>query len=268
MTYTLYKHTFPNGKVYIGMTSLPVNIRWANGKGYKDQILMKQAIDKYGWKNIIHDVLFTINNKELAEKFERLYITEIYHSNEREYGYNIQLGGLNKGFRPDYLNKQVGRALQGEKNPSYGKHWWTNGIDSVFSVEPPDSTWKRGASYFKGKTRVSSTKGKHCWTNGVNNKYSVECPGEGWVRGCAKLSEEANRQKQEMRKKTMIEKYGFEHVNYIPHIREQHRKALLGNKLVQDLHWYNNGKIQTLAKECPENFVPGMLKKKAKSSSK
>ena len=25
-------------------------------------------------------------------------------------------------------------------------------------------------------------------------------------------------------------------------------------------HWYNNGKINTMAKECPEGFVPGMLK--------
>lgn len=261
MTYTLYKHIFPNNKVYIGITSLSVNARWANGKGYRDQALMKNAIDKYGWKNIKHEVLFTVNNKVLAEKFERIYITQIYHSNDHCFGYNIQLGGLDKGFRPDYLNKQVGKVLEGENNPSYGKHWWTNGIDTVFSKEPPDTNWYRGSSWFKNKVRKSSIKGKRAWTNGIVTKYSIECPGKGWIHGSRKLSEEENKLKQERRKKTMIEKYGVEHSNFIPEIREKSRKRLFGKKIAKDLHWFNNGIVQTLAKICPEGFTPGMLKK-------
>lgn len=259
--YSLYKHTFPNGKVYIGITKTSTTLRWGRGNGYRKQPLMANAIKKYKWENIKHEVLFKVNSKELIEEFERIYITKIYHSNDPDFGYNIQLGGLNKGFRPDYLNKQVGKALKGENNPSYGKHWWTNGIDTVFSKEPPDASWYRGSSWFKNKTRKSSIKGKRSWTNGIVTKYSQECPGEGWIPGSRKLSEEENKLKQERRKKTMIEKYGVEHCNFIPEIREKHRKSLLGKKIAKDLHWFNDGIAQTLAKTCPEGFTPGMLKK-------
>lgn len=261
MVYTLYKHIFPNNKIYIGITSLSVNIRWGNGKGYREQPLMSKAIKKYGWKNIKHEVLFTVNNKLLIEKLERLYITKIYHSYDIKFGYNMQLGGLNKGFRPDYINKNVGKALKGENNPNYGKHWWTNGIDNILAKEALDSSWKRGSHYFENKPRKSAVKGKKCWTNGIENKYSIICPGKDWVLGRAKLTKEQEQHKQETRRKTMLAKYGVEHSNYIPEIREKHRKTLLGKKIAKDLHWFNNGVKQTLSKVCPKGFIPGMLKK-------
>ena len=33
--YTVYKHTSPIGKVYIGITKMNPIRRWSNGKGYK-----------------------------------------------------------------------------------------------------------------------------------------------------------------------------------------------------------------------------------------
>lgn len=36
--YKVYKHTFPNGKKYIGITKLTVENRWRSGKGYKIKI--------------------------------------------------------------------------------------------------------------------------------------------------------------------------------------------------------------------------------------
>ena len=32
--YSLYRHTSPSGKVYIGITSQPVEHRWNHGRGY------------------------------------------------------------------------------------------------------------------------------------------------------------------------------------------------------------------------------------------
>ena len=46
---------------------------------------------------------------------------------------------------------------------------------------------------------------------------------------------------------------------------EEHRKkisaAQKGNTNVRGKHWYNNGKINIRAKECPEGFIPGRLQK-------
>ena len=62
--YCVYKHTFPNGKVYIGITSRKPNERWQNGKGYTSNRHLQNAIKKYGWINIKHDILL----KDLTEE--------------------------------------------------------------------------------------------------------------------------------------------------------------------------------------------------------
>lgn len=44
MGYTVYKHTSPSGKVYIGITKRKPEYRWNKGKGYrKDQLLFYRA---------------------------------------------------------------------------------------------------------------------------------------------------------------------------------------------------------------------------------
>ena len=53
--YTVYKHTSPNGKVYIGITCKPTKARWKNGKGYKNNDYFYNAILKYGWENFSHE---------------------------------------------------------------------------------------------------------------------------------------------------------------------------------------------------------------------
>ena len=47
--YTVYKHTTPNGKVYIGMTGRDPEDRWRNGAGYGQTVPFARAIKKYGW---------------------------------------------------------------------------------------------------------------------------------------------------------------------------------------------------------------------------
>lgn len=90
--YIVYKHTFPNDKVYIGITScIKPNGRWRNGKGYETQYVYR-AIKKYGWDNIKHEILFDNLTKEQAEKKEKLLIHQ-YKSNNCKFGYNIENGG-------------------------------------------------------------------------------------------------------------------------------------------------------------------------------
>lgn len=123
--YILYKHTFPNGKVYIGITGKSVEIRWrSDGSGYRQQRRMWNAIKKYGWSNIKHEVLFTqLTAKEAYEKEKELIAQ--YKSNNNKYGYNNSAGGEQSalGFKHSTKTRQKCKnAKMGEKNPMFGKH--------------------------------------------------------------------------------------------------------------------------------------------------
>ena len=88
-------HTFPNGKKYIGITCKTQMGRWgSDGKKYKGQLVYK-AIQKYGWDNVEHEILFENLTKEDACKKEQELILE-HHTwvgDEQCNGYNNSLGG-------------------------------------------------------------------------------------------------------------------------------------------------------------------------------
>ena len=91
--YIVYKHTSPNGKVYIGITSQNPERRWRkNGEGYKDHNYFWNAIQKYGWDNFTHEILFNDLTAEQAYKKEQEFIS-YYKSNDSRYGYNLSSGG-------------------------------------------------------------------------------------------------------------------------------------------------------------------------------
>ena len=70
--YTVYKHTSPSGKVYIGITCRKPEYRWNHGRGYKeiDQPLFYRAIKKYGWDNITHEILYSGLQEKDAKNLE------------------------------------------------------------------------------------------------------------------------------------------------------------------------------------------------------
>lgn len=75
-TYSVYLHVFPDGKKYIGSTSLPLRDRWGGGLGYEGQKRMFSAILKYGWENISHYLLFDGLDRESALIIEAALIRE------------------------------------------------------------------------------------------------------------------------------------------------------------------------------------------------
>lgn len=89
--YTVYIHTFPNGKKYIGITRQNVKKRWGYGTGYNQQVVGK-AIKKYGWKNIKHEIVKDNLSQEEACLLEQKLIKK-YKTNQQEYGYNLSIGG-------------------------------------------------------------------------------------------------------------------------------------------------------------------------------
>ena len=90
--YTVYIHIFPNKKVYIGITSQLIKRRWCRGSTYSYHKRMYNAIKKYGWDNIIHEVLHTGLNRKEAELIEVQLIKQ-YKSYLYEFGYNRDMGG-------------------------------------------------------------------------------------------------------------------------------------------------------------------------------
>lgn len=124
MNYKVYRHTFPNGKIYIGITNMSVNRRWRNnGEGYKGQFIYR-AITKYGWENVKHEILFEDLTKEQAEQKE-IELIAFYKSNQREFGYNISNGGNSLGMHSEESKRKMSESrkglLAGEKNPMWRK---------------------------------------------------------------------------------------------------------------------------------------------------
>lgn len=95
--YCVYKHTSPSGKIYIGITGMKPELRWANGKGYKEQKVFYRAIQKYGWDDIKHEILYTDLSEEKAKEKEieliAYYKSNCHRWNNPAYGYNSTDGG-------------------------------------------------------------------------------------------------------------------------------------------------------------------------------
>lgn len=91
-TYCLYKHIDPFGKMYIGITSQKVNLRWRKGTNYKKNLYFTSAINKYGWDNFKHEIVRSGLTKEQAEIAEIAMIRH-YNTRNKKFGYNLSKGG-------------------------------------------------------------------------------------------------------------------------------------------------------------------------------
>lgn len=93
MEYVVYCHTNKiNGKRYIGITSRKPERRWRNGEGYSHNQHFYASIQKYGWHNFAHEILYSDLKKEDAWEIEKRLIAEYDTTNEQK-GYNIGTGG-------------------------------------------------------------------------------------------------------------------------------------------------------------------------------
>lgn len=100
--YTVYVHTCPNGKKYVGCTTLDPETRWGVGKYYK-------WAKEFDWNEIKHEVIECSSREEMYEK-ERELIA-LYRSNYPEYGYNISSGGMKGSTLPYWRKRQLRKPL-------------------------------------------------------------------------------------------------------------------------------------------------------------
>jgi group I intron endonuclease len=168
-----------NNKKYIGQTirSFRDRIREYE-KGYGN-IYINNAFKKYGWNNFEFKIIDTAKDlDELNEK--EIYYIKQFNSNNKEFGYNIELGGKNAipdtetlekmskshlGIiqNEEWINKRIAKAGS-EDAKKYGK---------VKTEEEREYLSANSPKYWKGKNRDEETKNKISKTkleNGLSDK--------------------------------------------------------------------------------------------------
>lgn len=124
--FTVYKHTAPNGKVYIGITEQKTERRWRkDGSGYKQNNHFWHSICKYGWDNFQHEIIASGLSKDEACLMEVELIAKCDSMNP-EKGFNCHEGGEHPPFTAETRKKisdlAKSRNQVGENNPNYGNH--------------------------------------------------------------------------------------------------------------------------------------------------
>ena len=103
--FTVYVHTAPNKKKYVGITAQEPIKRWGlKGQNYKNNGHFWNAIQKYGWDNFQHDIVAINLNKHDACQMEKDLI-KLYKSHISKYGYNKTTGGEHFEFSDDIKPK-------------------------------------------------------------------------------------------------------------------------------------------------------------------
>ena len=190
--YSVYKHTSPSGKVYIGVTKQKPQMRWQNGLGYRTQEYFYRAILKYGWDNFKHEIVYQTDSYEEANSKEIELIAQ-YKSNDKSYGYNLESGGN--------LKKMVSEST---KQKLRNHHTTPEHLKLVQQINA--KRWSDPEEHRKMSER----------TSGRNN------PMYG-----TKLTDEHKRKlKEGFAKVTFVGKWGADNPMYGKHLSEEHKKRL------------------------------------------
>ena len=188
MDYSVYVHTFPNGKRYVGITCQTPEKRWKNGHAYRNQNQVWNAINKYGWHNIKHDVLYTGLTEFEACAIEQKLISD-WRTTEREYGYNISLGGK-AGLAGRHHTEETKRKMSEDRK---GKNTWAKGS------KRPDLAERQSKRVVCLETQIIYTSGKEASEKTrVNHSHIIQCckgrrktaGGYHWVYGSEVVNNE------------------------------------------------------------------------------
>lgn len=177
--YKVYKHTAPNGKVYIGITRQKLNMRWRNGDGYKYNKHFYRAIQNYEWKNFKHDIIADGLTKEQACAKEIELIAK-YDATNPKHGYNSSTGGecgalgveqteearKNKSniMKEYYRNNPPTKEMR-ERNSYIHKtnkncvNHWNKVLEKIHKEPVSEETRKKISEAHRGKTPWNA--GKH-----------------------------------------------------------------------------------------------------------
>lgn len=119
MAFCVYMHVLPDGKRYVGQTSVKPSYRFNGGRGYSRNKEFYAAIEFFGWENIRHEIIAEGLTEDEACELEIKLIAE-YKCTDPRYGYNKSVGGkignLGSKCTPEQLQKR-----RGVNSPLYGR---------------------------------------------------------------------------------------------------------------------------------------------------
>lgn len=124
--FKIYKITnIINNKIYIGYTSKTLEERFKNHcKKTSGCIYISRAIQKYGKNNFTIELLEESDNKDYIINERETYWINYFHSNDKDIGYNIGLGGIGGDNISNNSNKneilqQISKSMKSlyEKEP-------------------------------------------------------------------------------------------------------------------------------------------------------
>lgn len=150
--YTVYCHESPHGKRYVGITCTDVKKRWRDGKGYSTNDHFYRAIQKYGWDNFEHYILFEGLSQEQAEDKEKELIA-LWDTMNPKHGYNRTSGGN--------ANKEVSDETRA-KLSAYFKEY--------FKTHKPPSLGR--AMSEESKKKLSDARKGSIWSEERKQAYS------------------------------------------------------------------------------------------------
>lgn len=166
--YWIYCHVFPNGKRYVGLTRTSLGKRWGNGNKYIGCVLIDRAIKKYGWENVEHIILDSVNTKEEAEEKEKYYIRK-YDSDNPEHGYNMLPGGdVSTNDATEEMRHKLGNGWRGKNRSDDEKQKISEGVRKAFSR--PESNGHFGLMASEETKRKMSKSQKETWNDGKREK--------------------------------------------------------------------------------------------------
>lgn len=203
MGYTVYIHTnLVNNKKYVGVTAMTTERRWQGGYGYRRNEHFWSAIQKYGWENFSHEVLYEGLNREEAYNKEIELIAR-FRANDPEYGYNNSIGGEFSSLGC-HMPLEARRKLSAlakervrEKHPMYGRRHTEESKKKMSATKKGTHTGERNAFYGK------------CHSEETRKKLAIMKTG-------TKHSEETKKLMSEIRKGRPTGRTGDRAVNSIP----------------------------------------------------
>jgi group I intron endonuclease len=186
MMHYLYRITNQlSGKVYIGQTNDP-DYRWyqhrSYAKGNKHKQYIHRAMSKHGIENFVFDVIAGCRSQEDTDETESLFIIQ-YNSRNKEFGYNLMVGGSHGGHSEETKQKQreatinqiatkghpaAGRVVTEEEKELHRKIRLENPIEYTPEIRKNMSEAHLGIKDSEETKQRKSEKAKAAWANRIS----------------------------------------------------------------------------------------------------